>query len=96
MCLLGGNTWEQILAAPGVSMMSAHAISESEFYLGGGVLAQSGIIGEIFHSVDGGDSFHMTKLPGYYLTGLSFPTPNRGYATAMNTDQQCNVLVYGA
>lgn len=92
----GGETWEEILVAQGVSMMSAKALNEQEVYLGGGSLSQSGIGGKIYYSNDSGNTFTETDLNGYYLTSFAFPDAKHGFATAMNTEQTCNVLIYTA
>jgi len=90
----GGDTWETILTAPGVSMMAAHALSETEFYFGGGVIGQTGVTGSIYHSTDAGATVTLDTLDGYYLTGMSFVDTNHGWATAIDSMQQSNVLIY--
>jgi photosystem II stability/assembly factor-like uncharacterized protein len=90
----GGNTWSEVLTEPGVSMMAAVAISETEAYIGGGVIAQTGIEGRLYHTTDGGATFTTEKLPGYYFTSISFPDAQHGFATVMNQESTCNVLLY--
>ena len=45
-------------------MMAAHALSEDEFYFGGGIIGAAGVTGNIFHSTDGGETFELETLPG--------------------------------
>jgi len=90
----GGNTWSVVLTAPGVSLMSAKALSEQEVFLGGGIMGSFGVNGTVYHSTDGGNTFDTTYLPGYYLTGMSFVSSNNGWASAIDSEQQSNVLIY--
>jgi photosystem II stability/assembly factor-like uncharacterized protein len=90
----GGTTWETILVAPGYSMMAAVALSEDEFYFGGGVLEQAGINGTVWQSTDGGDSFTTTNLEGTYLASLTYLDSEHGWAAGLNAQGTSNVLIY--
>jgi photosystem II stability/assembly factor-like uncharacterized protein len=90
----GGESWQLKLTAPNTSMFAAHAISEEEAYLGGGVLSPLAINGTVYHTRDGGNTWDLTVIPGYYITSLSYVSNTAGFATAMNQMQQCNVLIY--
>ena len=58
----GGNTWETMFEAPGVSMISAYAQDENNFWLGGGILAETGVNGTVFSSTDGGNTITTTNM----------------------------------
>jgi hypothetical protein len=45
-----------------VSMISAYAQDENNFWLGGGVLAETGINGTVFSSTDGGETITTTYM----------------------------------
>jgi len=90
----GGATWENTLVAPGTSLMAAQYVSDSEAYLAGGVLSPFGINGTVFHTVDTGKTWTTTLVPGYYFTDLSFVNADLGFGTAMDIEQQCNVLKF--
>ena len=62
----------------------------------GGELSQQAIVGAVYTSTDGGDSFVVSQVPDYYLTAMSFPAPGVGYAAAMTLEGTCNILKYTA
>lgn len=91
----GGETWTEVLAVAGVSMMSAQAVSESEAWFGGGMLTPpANINGTLFHTNDGGDSFDVTYLDGMYLMDLDMVDSEHGFAAALNEQSSSNVLIY--
>jgi len=87
-------TWQESFSAPGCSIMAVESLSEDEAYIAGGILGATGVDGQIYHTVDGGNTWTKTSVPNYYFTDLSFPTATNGFATAIDSMQQCNVLIY--
>lgn len=90
-----GATWNLIFEGEGLSLMSVFAVSETEVYLGGGVM-QFPVIGYAIYSADGGESFESTQIPDNYLSSMSFPTPSTGFATSLNTEQQSGIVTFTA
>jgi len=90
----GGKSWQLLYTAAGTSLMAAQAMSDSEVFIAGGVLSPLGINGTVFHSTNGGKTFTTTVVPGYYFTSLSMISSTQGFATSMDEESQCDVLIY--
>jgi len=88
----GGDSWNELLRVSGTSLMAVDALSNTDVFVAGGVLAQSGINGTIFSSNDGGKTFEQTNLPGYYLTNIKMTSLSSGIATATDEDNQSDIL----
>lgn len=61
----GGNTWDLIFEGEGLSLMSVAALSESEVYLGGGVMSFP-VVGYSIYSADGGNTWGQQQIPDKY------------------------------
>jgi len=89
-----GQTFHEVASfAHGMSLFDVQAVSEKEFWAGGGRFVYP-IEGHAFHSTDGGRTIEDTIIPDNYITSLSFTDGEHGWATSINTQQQCGVLQY--
>jgi len=82
------------------SLMAAHMLSPTEYWVGGA--SQPGSPNApslILHSVDGGqthtDHGLVDELRGEYVSAMSFVSPTRGWATSLNAAGTCNLMEFG-
>jgi uncharacterized protein YchJ len=95
----GGKTWKVVMynSDPSYSLIAMDMINEKEGWAGGGQLANPPHFqGHFWHTVDGGDTWTQELLPLNYVTDYSFvgrPPVYKGWATSIDIDTQCSVLV---
>jgi photosystem II stability/assembly factor-like uncharacterized protein len=96
----GGKTWKVVLynADPSFSLIAMDMINEKEGWAGGGQMANPpNFQAHFYHTMDGGDTWTLEKLAYNYITDYSFipngPKYYKGYATAIDIDTLCSVLV---
>jgi len=88
-----GQNWHEIASYQGMSLFDIQAVSETEFWAGGGVF-KFPVEGHAFHSTDGGRTIEDTIVPDNYLTSVSFIDGEHGWATSIDTAQQSGLLQY--
>jgi len=97
----GGKNWTTVMynPDPSYSLIAMNMINEKEGWAGGGQLAAPPHFqGHFWHTVDGGNTWQLETLAYNYVTDYSFigqPPYYKGFATAIDVDTQCSVLVRG-
>lgn len=73
-------------------MLFSYFFVFSSVLLGG--IQSSSMTGHAYHSIDGGATFTLDTVAGVYFNDFSFPSANKGFATAFNVFDQSSILVY--
>jgi len=95
----GGATWTTVMynPTPSFSLIAMDMVNEKEGWAGGGQLASPpNFQAHFWKTVDGGNTWNLEKLAYNYITDYSFigkGFPYKGYATAIDIDTLCSVLV---
>ena len=92
----GGDSWTELRVEWFTSLMACKAISETEVWVGGGMLSDQGIFGAAFHSNDGGETFERMQLDGLYLMDFDFLSPTAGFAVGSDASGNGALMFFGA
>ncbi|KAH3758824.1 hypothetical protein Pelo_9343 [Pelomyxa schiedti] len=89
----GGLTWEDQLFVDGGSMMTVKCFDNLECWVGGKA-AGHGMDGGLWHTTDGGLSWHLTEMQGYYISYIDLLDRDHIYASAFDTVGVSALLEY--
>ena len=88
----GGVTWQQTLMVTGglPSLMSAFAVSATEYWAGGGNYAP--FVGAAYHSLDSGATWSVQKIGGVYFDNIDCVSADWCAATTVDSNGASSFL----
>jgi len=95
----GGATWEEVLNEAGATLqfMDVKFVDQRQGFVAGAFLSQSGFVGYMYESTDGGNSWTRQDVPGVAPVSISlYPHAGGigGHGTALTIDGQSSTIVY--
>jgi photosystem II stability/assembly factor-like uncharacterized protein len=95
-CTTDGTTFSETLFQSGAthSLTSMRAVSEQEWWAGGGNLDRKNFVGSLPHSTDGGKTWANVSLPNALITDLDFTDPSHGWASIIASNEQGGLAQY--
>ncbi len=75
-------------------MTAIYCFSDSFCRVAGGVVSQTEMVGTVWETNNGGESWNSSNINGYAFLSWDFYSPALGYATAIDQYQQSVLLAY--
>jgi len=89
----GGDTWEDQLFVAGGSMIVVKFFDTKEGWVGGAA-AGHGMDGGLWHTTDGGLTWQLTEMHGYYINNIDLLDRDHIYVTAFDKYGTSAILEY--
>eukprot|EP01106_Pelomyxa_sp_JSP_P012154 TRINITY_DN32_c0_g1_i3.p1 TRINITY_DN32_c0_g1~~TRINITY_DN32_c0_g1_i3.p1 ORF type:complete len:355 (-),score=104.65 TRINITY_DN32_c0_g1_i3:85-1116(-) len=90
----GGVTWVDQYFEAGASMLTIRMFDNMEGWVGGMAGGGVGLDGGVWHTLDGGKTWHEEELKGYYVNELDLLDRDHVYATAFDRAGVTAILAY--
>jgi len=92
----GGKTWDEVLYDndPTHSLMRVSMVSETEVWVTGGQLKQFSSQGRFWHSIDGGKTFKLEFIKGFYIIDIDMIDATHGFAIGIASRGGLQLIKY--
>ncbi|KAH3745657.1 hypothetical protein Pelo_12951 [Pelomyxa schiedti] len=88
-----GNNWEIQTTLDKTSLLACRFYDENEGWIGGSA-TEMVLDGGLWHTVDGGATWHLSEMKGYYVNQIDILDQDHVYATAFDKQGVTAVLEY--
>lgn len=93
----GGKTWTVANkdTDPSCSLTYVQMISDTEAWVGGGYLKSAlNFKGRFWHTLDGGKTWTVEEIKGFYIVDIDMPAPTVGFAVGLTDNGAPGLLKY--